>query len=83
MFKFLDNKLSGIIGDTLKEELQKGTKLSIISAYFTIHAFNQLKNELKKEIIIGWSADFLIFINKSFYKPSWNINPFSKGFQNL
>lgn len=48
MFKFLDNKLSGIIGDTLKEELQKGTKLSIISAYFTIHAFNQLKNELKK-----------------------------------
>ena len=48
MFKFLDNKLSGTIGDTLKEELQKGTKLSIISAYFTIHAFNQLKNELKK-----------------------------------
>ena len=47
-FKFLDNKTNGIIGDILKEELQKGTKLSIISAYFTIHAFNQLKNELKK-----------------------------------
>ena len=33
MFKFLDNKSSGTIGDTLKEELQKGTKLSINSAY--------------------------------------------------
>ena len=47
-FKFLDNKTSGIIGDTLKEELGKGTKLSVISAYFTIHAYNQLKDELKK-----------------------------------
>ena len=47
-FKFLDNKTSGTIGDTLKEELKKGTKLSIISAYFTIHAYNQLKDELKK-----------------------------------
>ena len=47
-FKFLDNKTNGIIGDILKDELRKGTKLSVISAYFTIHAYNQLKDELKK-----------------------------------
>ena len=47
-FKFLDNKTNGIIGDALKDELRKGTKLSVISAYFTIHAYNQLKDELKK-----------------------------------
>jgi superfamily II DNA/RNA helicase len=47
-FRFLDNKTNGIIGDVLKKELKKGTKLSIISSYFTIHAYNQLKEELKK-----------------------------------
>lgn len=46
-FKFLDNKTTGIIGDTIKGEIKKGSKLSIISSYFTIHAYNQLKNELK------------------------------------
>lgn len=47
-FKFLDNKVTGNIGDTIKDDIKKGSKLSIISSYFTIHAYNQLKSELKK-----------------------------------
>jgi hypothetical protein len=37
--KMLDNKSNGTVSDELKANLQKGTKLSVISAYFTIYAF--------------------------------------------
>ena len=36
--KMLDNKRNGKVSDELKENLKKGSKLSIISAYFTIYA---------------------------------------------
>lgn len=45
--KVLDNKKNKVI-DELKLELRKGSKLSIISAYFTIYAFSELKRELGK-----------------------------------
>lgn len=48
MFKFIDNKTNGIVGETLRKDLRKGSELSIVSAYFTIHAFDKLKSELKK-----------------------------------
>lgn len=46
--KMLDNKVNGKVVDELRADLQKGSKLSIISAYFTIYAYNELKKELSK-----------------------------------
>lgn len=46
--KFLDNKQYGKVGDELRCNIHKGSKISIISAYFTIYAFNELYNELSK-----------------------------------
>ena len=45
--KVLDNKKHRVV-DELKEKLNKGSKLSIISAYFTIYAYAELKKELSK-----------------------------------
>lgn len=45
--KVLDNKKNRVV-DELKEELRKGSKLSIVSAYFTIYAYAELKKELSK-----------------------------------
>lgn len=45
--KVLDNKKYRVI-DELKAELRKGSKLSVISAYFTIYAYAELKKELSK-----------------------------------
>ncbi|ACB83959.1 helicase-related protein [Natranaerobius thermophilus] len=46
--KMLDNKRNGKVGEELKKNIKKGSKLSVISAYFTIYAFKELYNELKK-----------------------------------
>lgn len=46
--KFLDNKNSGKVIDELRQYIEKQSKLSIISAYFTIYAFQELKKELLK-----------------------------------
>lgn len=46
--KFLDNKQNGKIGDELKEDIKTNSKLSIISAYFTIYAYKELKKELNR-----------------------------------
>ncbi len=46
--KILDNKRNGNVCDELKENLKSGSKLSVISAYFTIYAFAELKAELSK-----------------------------------
>ncbi len=45
--KVLDNKKYKVI-DELKKEIRKGSKLSIVSAYFTIYAYEALKEELSK-----------------------------------
>lgn len=46
--KILDNKQFGRVGDELKENIRKNSKLSVISAYFTIYAFDELSKELNK-----------------------------------
>lgn len=46
--KMIDNKRNGKVCDELRENLKKGSRLSVISAYFTIYAFNELKKELSK-----------------------------------
>lgn len=42
-----DNRERGSVGDFLKEKIQPDSNLSIVSAYFTIYAFNHLKEHLK------------------------------------
>lgn len=46
--KILDNKNFGKVGDEIKENIKKGSNLSIISAYFTIFAYKELYKELSK-----------------------------------
>lgn len=41
-----DNQGRGNVGDFLKDKIQHGSKLSIVSAYFTIYAYEQLKEQL-------------------------------------
>ncbi len=44
--KILDNKQQGRVVDELRLGLRPGAKISIISAYFTIYAYEALKKEL-------------------------------------
>ena len=48
MQRLLDNKQKGYIGEYLKNNIESNSRVSIASAYFTIYAFNELKNELSK-----------------------------------
>jgi len=41
-----DNHTRGKVGDFLREKIQNGSKLSFVSAYFTIYAYHALKDEL-------------------------------------
>jgi len=41
-----DNHTHGRVGEFLREKIQSGSKLSIVSAYFTIYAYEALKDEL-------------------------------------
>ncbi|WP_366555343.1 helicase-related protein [Aquibaculum sediminis] len=43
----LDNKKNGKVGDALREHLNTGSRLSVISGLFSIYGFESLKNELK------------------------------------
>ena len=42
----IDNKKRGSVGEKLKEKILSGSKLSIVSAYFTIYAYKELKDKL-------------------------------------
>ncbi len=42
-----DNRNRGSVGDFLKENIKSESDLAIVSAYFTIYAYNQLKSELE------------------------------------
>ena len=41
-----DNLLRGTVHDFLKREIQSGSALSIVSAYFTIYAYERMQHEL-------------------------------------
>jgi hypothetical protein len=41
-----DNHENGAVGDFLKEHIKSDSKLSIVSAYFTIYAYHSLKDNL-------------------------------------
>lgn len=46
--KILDNKRFGKVGDEIKEHIKANSKLSVVSAYFTIYAYKELSRELNK-----------------------------------
>ena len=50
-----DNHDRGTVGDFLKSNIEDGSSLSVVSAYFTIHAFEALKKHL-------WEIDGLRFL---------------------
>jgi hypothetical protein len=47
-FKMIDNKKNGTVAEELKDHITRGSKLSVVSAYFTIYAYQELHLELKK-----------------------------------
>ncbi len=44
----LDNRSRGIAGDFLKAHLKENTDLSVVSAYFTVSAYEALGEELER-----------------------------------
>ena len=54
--KILDNKQQGRVIDELRQGIQPGAKLSVISAFFTIYAYEELKKELSQidEFLSWW-----------------------------
>lgn len=48
MFKILDNRNTGTVGDVLKEEIQEGAKLSILASQLSIYAYKELRDKLNK-----------------------------------
>ena len=42
-----DNYSRGKVGDFLRQKIQSGSTLAVVSAYFTIYAFEALKEQLK------------------------------------
>lgn len=48
MFRIIDNRNSGTVGDVLKDEIQEGAKLSILAAHLSIYAYKELRDELSK-----------------------------------
>ena len=46
--KLIDNKQYGRVGDVLKRSIKENSKISITSSYFTLYAFDELKEELSK-----------------------------------
>lgn len=48
MQKVLDNKMQGKVYEELQQDIKSGSKLSLISAYFTIYAYSALRKELNR-----------------------------------
>ena len=48
LHQILDNRSRGSVGEFLKAEIKKNAKMSIVSAYFTIFAYGELKKELNQ-----------------------------------
>lgn len=42
------NNVNKLLGDDLKSNIKKGTKISIVAAYFSIYAYETLKRELEQ-----------------------------------
>lgn len=67
--QILDNKVQGRVIDKLRENIKFGTRLSIISAYFAIYAYEELRKELGKIEKLR-----LLFSEPTFVKNKKDIN---------
>jgi len=65
----IDNKKNGKVGDFLKQNIKNNSKLSIISAYFTIYAFEKLKKELLN------IKELRLLFNTPIYQNNYTNNP--------
>lgn len=57
----LDNRNNGHVGNTLRDQLAAGSKLSVLSGLFTIYGFSALKKELARVdgarlLLSGWDG---------------------------
>ncbi|MFZ1576213.1 MAG: hypothetical protein WAT36_13445 [Chromatiaceae bacterium] len=52
-FGLRDNYSHGKVADFLAEKIVAGAGLSIVSAYFTIHAYNALSAQLLPSVVLG------------------------------
>lgn len=59
-----DNYQRGSVGDFLKSKIQKGSDLSIVSAYFTIYAYDALKDCLDRMDHLDFLFGEPSFINR-------------------
>jgi len=67
--KLIDN-VSSRLGDDLKENITKGSKLSIAASSFSIYAYEALKKELKKIDELRFIFSSPTFIEENFQKHS-------------
>lgn len=51
-----DNYKRGLVADFLRNKIKDGSKLSVVSAYFTIYAFDALKDWLLEDAPLGLYA---------------------------
>lgn len=47
-FQIFDNKMHGKVYEELQQSISSGSKISVVSGYFTICAYAALKKELNK-----------------------------------
>src|SRR6056297_3069025 len=82
--KQLDNKKTGTVGEELKNILDRQTKLSIITSYFTINAFEELKTELKKvdQVRLILTDRRFLHSNGDLNVPKINGNNFERKYRN-
>ena len=57
----LDNRNNGHVGNSLRENLAAGSKLSVLSGLFTIYGFSALRKELSRIdgarlLLSGWDS---------------------------
>ncbi len=59
-----DNHTRGTVADFLREKTQNGSQLSIVSAYFTIYAYDALKEELDRIAHLDFLFGEPSFVNR-------------------
>ena len=82
--KQLDNKKNGTVGEELKKIIDRDTKISVISSYFTINAFDELKAELKKvdKVRLILTDRTFLQANGNWVKQRLNGNTFERKYRN-
>jgi hypothetical protein len=59
-----DNHTRGAVADFLKEKIKDGTTLSVVSAYSTIYAFDELKQVLSRIDHLNFFFGEPTFVNR-------------------